>query len=155
VGFLRAASVSDPIPGRLRLPLGLELAATWLWAMSCPQIAAQIETNFPAILLWEVHFFAPFVDISRAIIYAGSQYSATLDPNGFYILTGVLSGTYEIRGEIPNNDPCEFYAFEPFSQSVQVPPSAARQDFEVFRGVIDPGPVQGTAIYRLLSTPNN
>lgn len=81
--------------------------------------------------------------LAGVVIYAGSQYSTTLDAAGFYTLTGVLSGAYTIRGELVSPSPCVAYLFEPITRSVQTPPSIGGQDFKVFQGHADPAPVQG------------
>ncbi len=74
------------------------------------------------------------------ILHAGDQYSATLDPHGFYTMTGVVSGVYEIRGELTGYWPYDVYLFEPSSRRVRIPPITASQDFTILHAAIDPFP---------------
>jgi hypothetical protein len=77
--------------------------------------------------------------VEGAMIYTGDRYSVTTDSNGVYTMTGLLTGTYTIRGVKESGSPYTIFFFEPESRTVSVPPSASDQDFSVGTIAVDYG----------------
>lgn len=62
----------------------------------------------------------PLTDVSLTV---APNSSATLDANGFYTITNLITGTYTITPTKTN------YTFAPSTRTVSVPPNASAQDF--------------------------
>jgi len=119
--LLQSTGIRQKALWSVALALILLIALCASLSLGEPAMAAPVPTHpLPAqfstgevsttyLITGQVRPAGGFTDLSRAIIYAGSQYSATLDPDGFYTMTGVVSGTYEITGEIPSPSPCTFF----------------------------------------------
>lgn len=150
---LRFIGVRYPVIWSMVIALLLLIALLASFSFAKPVLATAEPTRSPSaqfttselsttyLIIGQVSSTDGLTDIfSNVILHAGNQYSATLDPHGFFTMTGVVAGVYEIRGEVTNHAAYDYYVFEPSSRWVRIPPSAANQAFMIFHAMIDPDP---------------